>query len=274
LYGVGFADADGDGYGNFNAVVCFATEVPEGVSLNGTDCNDADASVYQILLEDKDLDGFGGVEVCAGKAATRGLVPINANYDNDCDDEDAAVKPGAMDFPGDGRDTNCDGVDGEIAPNLANGFDIDPYEYDLGVSSIGGACSAAQVPIEVTFGWRHTACLEVDGQVQSTLRRLRAVVRFQNTGSESTPASVFVGTSKVAVEWRMETPVPAPARRDATARYALGDIPPTVSFPFETGDGELCTELPFETQSVGYCLTEGRPPPHARAHASPRQGRR
>lgn len=32
---------------------------------------------------------------------------------DDCDDSDPTVHPGAVDVPGDGRDANCDGKDGE-----------------------------------------------------------------------------------------------------------------------------------------------------------------
>jgi hypothetical protein len=252
LYGIGFADADGDGYGNFDAVVCFGAELPEGASLNGTDCDDADASAYQVLLEDQDRDGFGAAETCAGTLAS-GLVALGKHAGRDCDDASASVHPLGWDYPGDGLDTNCDEVDGEAEPE-----ELQPqvYDYESVQSILGGSCSSAEIPIEVTFGWGDIACLEVDGLAPSAIEWLRAIARFRNVGTEATPATVFVGTSELSVEWRLELPVPALMSGETTARYALGEIPAVVAFHFEDGDGQLCTAPSFETQSAGYCFTK------------------
>lgn len=82
------------------------------------DCNDADATVNPGAdeqcnnrdmdcsgeVDDKDSDGDGHVdEQCT---AYTGVLPAD-----DCADEDAAVYPGATETPGDGVDSDCDGLD-------------------------------------------------------------------------------------------------------------------------------------------------------------------
>jgi hypothetical protein len=111
-------DADGDG--DFDP------------ACGGTDCDDADASVYPGAIEipgngiDEDCDG---VELCYLDADDDGWRPdgtstvASANLScedageatasdptGDCDDTDAAVNPGVPEICGNGIDDDCDGT--------------------------------------------------------------------------------------------------------------------------------------------------------------------
>jgi hypothetical protein len=66
------------------------------------------------------MGGMGGGDVSSASGAAYGLPPTDADMDgyidqqvggDDCDDADPNVHPGAPDKPGDGKDSNCDGVD-------------------------------------------------------------------------------------------------------------------------------------------------------------------
>jgi hypothetical protein len=66
------------------------------------------------LLPDGDRDGYG-----AGTAETRCIddgVPVGYSRwaQQDCDDENAAILPGAYEVPGDGIDSECDGDDDSV----------------------------------------------------------------------------------------------------------------------------------------------------------------
>ncbi|MBT9556767.1 MAG: SUMF1/EgtB/PvdO family nonheme iron enzyme [Myxococcales bacterium] len=98
-------DSDGDGH--------------DAESCGGDDCDDGSNATYpgspmadfqDFLSDDFDCDGLpdgkvGGDEDGDGSAA--GTIP---NY-SDCDDFDPTRHPGAFDVPGDGIDSNCDGLD-------------------------------------------------------------------------------------------------------------------------------------------------------------------
>ena len=91
-----YIDVDGDGYDNSQADICYGATAPTGYSLttNGTDCNDADASVHepQLYYVDNDHDGFGSTT--NGNAVLQlHLLAITNN--TDCNDADASVhEPG------------------------------------------------------------------------------------------------------------------------------------------------------------------------------------
>ena len=128
-----YADLDGDGYGDSGSVLQSCSQ-PAGYVLDDTDCNDGDAAINPGALEicdgidnncdgtidegfstssyyfDFDGDGFGDpvseTQLCAPQP---GFVTDNT----DCDDNNAAVNPSALEIC-DGIDNNCDGlVDGE-----------------------------------------------------------------------------------------------------------------------------------------------------------------
>lgn len=126
-----FEDADGDGVGS--EVTVSACESGSGYAWESGDCDDADADDYPGATEiignadDEDCDG---AEVCFWDGDGDGLRPDASPYlasadadcsdvgeatadadTTDCDDGDAKVHPGAEDAPGDGVDSDCDGVE-------------------------------------------------------------------------------------------------------------------------------------------------------------------
>ncbi len=126
-----YIDADGDGFGAGDAIE-FCTDPGAGYSLNNTDCNDNDENVNPAAPEvcngqddncntevdegltfvtyyvDADGDGFGagtGMDLCEDPGAGYSL------NDEDCNDSDDTIYPGATEIPNDGIDQDCDGED-------------------------------------------------------------------------------------------------------------------------------------------------------------------
>ena len=125
LLACGPTDRDGDGATDVhdcdddNAMVHpDADELCNGID---DDCDgeiDGAHAVDAVLWYlDADADGRGAgdpIQACAGR-------PGMVRAGTDCDDADAAVYPGAIDIPDDGRDQDCDGVDAPLTvpPPLA-----------------------------------------------------------------------------------------------------------------------------------------------------------
>jgi hypothetical protein len=117
--GMGGPDADGDGW--CEGRICADSH------LSPFDCDDADGSRHPLADElvadgldgncdglercwvDADGDGFGGATRRDGDRMClhAGLSPA----DGDCDDASAGSHPGASDTPGDGVDSDCDGLE-------------------------------------------------------------------------------------------------------------------------------------------------------------------
>ncbi|MCB9764470.1 MAG: FG-GAP repeat protein [Alphaproteobacteria bacterium] len=134
-----YADADGDGYGDPDAAT-LACDAPAGHIADASDCDDADPAVNPGAAEvcngldddcdgatdgpdaidpstwyaDDDGDGYGDPD----DSALACDAPAGAVADaTDCDDDDAAVNPGATEVCN-GLDDDCDGAtDG---PNAAD----------------------------------------------------------------------------------------------------------------------------------------------------------
>jgi hypothetical protein len=127
-----YADLDGDGYGG-ELQTTTACELPDGYTITPTDCNDSDprmnpgmAEVCDGLDNDcngfvddnavdaptyyADLDGDGYGYGDSGSTVSACAMPSGyvAN-DEDCDDFDANVYPGASEYC-DSIDTDCNGV--------------------------------------------------------------------------------------------------------------------------------------------------------------------
>ncbi|MFZ5480314.1 MAG: putative metal-binding motif-containing protein [Myxococcota bacterium] len=126
-----FADADGDGFGDGATSTLYCGEVPDGYTLDGSDCDDARAHVHPFapevcddvdndcdgsLNEDsplpitwyEDVDGDGhGVATGATQIACDPPAGFAVAAD-DCDDADATVSPSA-DETCDDVDRDCDG---------------------------------------------------------------------------------------------------------------------------------------------------------------------
>lgn len=130
-----YVDADEDGFGESGSIGMIACTAPDGYVANDDDCDDDNDAVYpgateicdgfdnncngstdegltvSVWYEDEDGDSYGNaavtIEDCTQPA---GFV---AN-DDDCDDEDEDVHPGAADIANNSIDENCDGVDGYL----------------------------------------------------------------------------------------------------------------------------------------------------------------
>ena len=126
-----YVDADGDGDGSTNTVL-----EPAGActganqSSTGTDCDDADTTIYLGATEipddavDQDCDGFDTVTCLIdsdddGYGSSSILLSSDGDCDEpgetaiagDCNDGEASINPGATEIPDDGIDQDCNGTD-------------------------------------------------------------------------------------------------------------------------------------------------------------------
>ncbi len=155
-----YPDADGDGYGNPATPLDICADPGGGYVLEGTDCDDADATVHPGAAEqcngrdddcdaeadeaptvdpliwtlDDDGDGYGrddtAVEVCLSPGD--GYVRLGG----DCDDSNAAIHPDAPESCND-IDDDCDGTPDD-PPTVGDGswyVDVDEDGYGDGSSS-------------------------------------------------------------------------------------------------------------------------------------------
>jgi len=149
-----YRDADGDGYGDEDEpkTVC-STEPPDGYVVDSSDCNDKTSFVYPnaeeicnflddncdgvineglgsvIYYRDADGDSYGNsrepMAVCSGDTVPAGYV-FN---DSDCDDDDVAVHPGAVEA--------CNRVDDNCSGSVDEGFSTTTYYQDADNDGFG-----------------------------------------------------------------------------------------------------------------------------------------
>ena len=182
-----YVDADGDGYGDAASTI-EACALPEGYAANAEDCDDAATAVHPAASEicdgldndcdarvdddddsldlssggtwnaDRDNDGYGdpyaASAACAQPAGTR-------DNDQDCDDTDGAVNPGASEVC-DGLDNDCDGqTDGPDSLDALTFYaDLDSDGYG-DVNDPGTL--ACQAPANSALD--HADCDDTDGAV-------------------------------------------------------------------------------------------------------------
>ncbi len=164
-----YRDEDGDGFGDDPVRACVE---PPGTARVGGDCDDANPAVHpgaaevcdgadddcdglvddedddladpgaEVLLRDGDGDGFGA------DGASRAWCEPPAGWSaagGDCDDEDPAVAPGAVEVC-DGVDDDCDGLVDEADP------DLDPAELETFFADADGdGYGDPDAPVEACF---------------------------------------------------------------------------------------------------------------------------
>ncbi len=177
-------DADSDGYGDpvASTVACVA---PPGWVADASDCDDADGSVSPAAVEqcnhkdddcdgevdeagatgevyaypDADNDGYG---LSAGAVRTCDPLPGYAPSGDECDDNNAAINPGANELC-DGLDNDCSDTvdDGGVCPCPVEYNDDVPYLYCMteltwadaasSCATVGYALVALEGPSEETW---------------------------------------------------------------------------------------------------------------------------
>ena len=133
-----YLDADGDGYGD-SSLRTTACDQPAGYVSDSTDCDDAEATTNPDAVEtcdsvDNDCDGSTDEDDAADAttwaadadgdgygAASSGTTvscdqPSGYAEDDDCDDGDSTINPGATEVCDDGVDDDCDGTPDDGCP--------------------------------------------------------------------------------------------------------------------------------------------------------------
>ncbi|WP_297869134.1 YDG domain-containing protein, partial [uncultured Flavobacterium sp.] len=135
-----YVDADGDGYGSTTTALLCSSTAPAGYVSNNTDCDDSNASLWQMgdFYVDADNDSYGAgtiVSVCYGSTTPTGY----ALTSTDCDDMNAQVWRSAtfyVDADADGYDngssTVCYGATTPVGyATTTNGTDCDDNNVNI-----------------------------------------------------------------------------------------------------------------------------------------------
>ena len=119
-----YTDADGDGFGDVNALEELCGE-QEGFVTDSSDCDDSNVDIYpeapefcdglntscaaSLSVEEIDQDGDDFVSCEIDEAGWFGDPAVVGG--SDCDDSSSSVFPDAVEFPADNFDQNCDGLE-------------------------------------------------------------------------------------------------------------------------------------------------------------------
>jgi Zn-dependent metalloprotease/subtilisin-like proprotein convertase family protein len=179
-----YADADADGFGNFN-VSTSACLQPSGYVANFTDCNDNDNTVNtaQLYYVDWDLDGYGdvfAVNLCSSTA------PVGYSTNNtDCDDNNANIHQSQqfyVDADGDGfgsttvsiwcsltapvgfSNNNSDCNDNDNTVNTPQQYYVDADGDGFGSTTIAMLCSSTA---PAGYSNNNTDCNDNDNSVNT-----------------------------------------------------------------------------------------------------------
>ncbi len=187
-----YVDADGDTFGAGNLVnvtAVNATTPPAGYSLNGTDCDDTNAAIYQSasLFVDADGDGYdsGSQTVCYGATIPSGFSQTTSG--SDCNDNDATVYRSTslfVDADGDGYDngsqtvcygatvpvgfsqttlgSDCNDNDATVYQSASLFVDADGDGYDNGSQTV---CYGATVPAGFSLTSSGADCNDANAMV-------------------------------------------------------------------------------------------------------------
>ena len=178
-----FLDSDGDGFGDAGESIV-ARRKPAGYVRNKLDCNDSSAQDNPNAIElddnrdndcdgsidegstqyypDVDGDGFG---VRGGAIESLGPVTGYVQNDDDCDDDNSAIFPGARE-QFDSVDNNCDGA-------VDEGFTVRNYFRDADGDGFGDRSDSVQDITKpagyVTNGFDN--CVDISNPSQSDVDR-------------------------------------------------------------------------------------------------------
>ena len=196
-----YPDGDGDGYG-IGSVTTTSCEQPSGTAMVSGDCNDDNPAVNPGATEvcntidddcdgdidegtspdtwyrDADGDGYGTSVSWVSCGQPSGFAAVTG----DCDDDDAAVNPGATELCN-GYDDDCDkvvdaaglatflslaGVATDMSTAMASGTASAPYTTTLGTSGALYLCSGSYY-FHLTAQAAQLAVVGVDGSGQVAL---------------------------------------------------------------------------------------------------------
>ena len=158
-----YIDTDNDGYGDPQTSISSCVAVT-GYSNNSSDCDDGDEAInpsaselcdeidndcdgevdevdtleFEVYYADADMDGYGDPD-----APFKSCMAVDGYVSNaeDCDDEDAAISPDALEVCEDGVDNDCDGFDVSCKVEETIEVSADTYVTSYSASSNFGGVS-------------------------------------------------------------------------------------------------------------------------------------
>ncbi|MBN2106821.1 MAG: DUF11 domain-containing protein, partial [Deltaproteobacteria bacterium] len=128
-----YRDADGDGYGDATNTDT-ACAVPPGYVTNNTDCDDDDTTVWQTQTGYLDIDGDTYTVGAQQTFCTNGTLPSGyraTSAGTDCNDANAAIRPGATEL--------CNGIDDDCDLVVDDGQTLTTYYLDADSDGYGDA---------------------------------------------------------------------------------------------------------------------------------------